>query len=241
MSCTINERPLKDILPYVLPSCMGLPEEMAMDYGRRAYIEFARRSGGLFKTLVYDLQEGVMDYPLELPEGYKVNRVNSVAIDGNTKVSPTLDHNGNVCCGGSTNQNLSGNYSGGAMNGSYGYGPNSWLGSCGRYQFHVVGYECIILHNAPNKDRTNGIQVEVSIIPDQEVCGFDDDFFDRWVEGITAGVLAKAFLLPNTDWFNPQLAATNERKFGVEIQRARHKFDLNNSRGPMRMEAKRFV
>lgn len=241
MSCSIQQTPLKDILPYILPNCNALPEEMAMDYGRRAYIEFAQRSGGLVRVLTYDLQEGVLDYPLELPKGYKINRVNYVSIDKWGRVEPTFDHNARYTVNSGTNQNLYQNYSGGAMNGSYGYGPNSWWAACGPYQFHLDGSDCLVLHKAPVHDCPNGICIEVSLLPTQDCCYFDADFFDRWVEGITYGALAKAMMLVNTDWYNPQMAETYNRKFQIEIQRARHKFDLNYSRGPMRMQAKRFV
>jgi len=241
MSCDITERPLSDIVPYIQPNCMALPEEMVKDYGRRAYVEFARRSGGLTRTLVYDLQEGVLDYPLELPDGYEINRVNWLSIEKWGRVVPTFDHDNESCSGYNPNQNLYQNYSSGAMNGSYGYGPNSWVGTCGRYKFHMQGYDCLILHSAPAQDCPNGICIEVSLIPTQEVCGFDSDFFDRWVEGITYGALARAMLLTNTDWYNPEMAQMYNKKFIIEIQRARHKFDLNYSRGPMRMQAKRFV
>lgn len=241
MSCAMRQTPLNEIVPYIQPNCMSLPEEMAMDYGRRAYIEFCRRSGGLTKVLVYDLQEGVMDYPLELPQGYKINRVNWVSIAKWGRVYPTLDHDALYTVNSGSNQNLYQNYSGGAMNGSYGYGPNSWWAACGPYQFHMDGYDCLVLHKAPIEDCPNGVCVEVSLLPTQDCCFFDSDFFDRWVEGITYGALAKAMLLTNTDWYNPQLSDMYSKKFGIEIQRARHKFDLNNSRGPMRMQAKRFV
>jgi hypothetical protein len=241
MSCNIVERPLKDVIPYIQPNCQSLPGEMAMDYARRAYIEFARRSGGLVRTLVYDLQEGVLDYPLDLPKGYKINRVDWVSIEKWGRVKPTFDHDGSQCYGGNSNQNLYKNYSGGAMNGSYGYGPDTWFGICGGYRFHMAGYDCLILHKAPIRDCCNGLSIEVSLIPTQEVCGFDSDFFDRWVEGITYGALARALLLTNTDWYNPELAQAYNKKFIIEIQRARHKFDLNYSRGPMEMQARRFV
>lgn len=235
IQCKLNGKPLDAILPYVLPNCVALPEEMAMDYGRRAYIEFARRSGGIVKNLVCDIQEGVQDYPLEPPDGYIISRINAVAIAKWGRISPTLDWNNSVCCGKDIG------YSGGSMNGSYGYGPNRWNASCGPYRFHMDGYDCLVLHLSPKQDCVNGLLVEVSLQPLQEVCYFDGDFFERWVEGISWGALSKAMLLTNTDWYNPELSARYDKKFSNEIQRARHKFDLNNSRGPMTMRAKRFV
>lgn len=238
MSCNSSTRPLKDILPYILPNCTALPEEMAMDYGRRAYVEFARRSGGLVQYFVTDLQEGVADYPIKTNDNEKVNRVNTVRIEGSTFVLPTYDYD-SVNLTGRSSYDPSG-YASGSMRGSYGYGPNYWY-SCGAYRFHMNGYECLILHEAPIRDCTNGLEVGLSVFPTQETCTFDSDFFDRWVEGVTYGALAKAMMLTNTEWFNPQLAAVYERKFNIEVQRARHKFDLNYSRGPMRMQARRFV
>jgi len=241
MNCNVRETPLNKILPYILPSCRSLPEEMAMDYGRRAYIEMCMRSGGLVRVLTYDLQEGVMDYPLETPYGYKINRVNWVSIEKWGRVEPTFDHNARHTVNSGSGQNLYQDYAGGATNGSYGYGPNTWWAACGPYQFHMDGYDCLVLHKAPISDCCNGICIEVSLLPTQEVCSFDADFFERWVEGITYGALAKAMRLTNTDWYDPQMSEMYTRKFGIEIQRARHKFDLNYSRGPMRMQARRFV
>lgn len=240
MACRGKTVPLSDILPYVLPNCNALPEEMAMDYGRRAYIEFARRSGAMCHVVVDDLQEGVRDYPIDVPTGFQVNRINWVEIERHRIVSPSFDHNeAHTICSGS-NQQLYQNYSGGAMNGSYGYGPNYWC-ACGPWQFTMQGYECLWLYKAPIKDHENGIRIEFSVFPTQDICVFDADFFDRWVEGIAYGALSRALLLPNTDWYDKQESMLYAKKFNIEIQRARHKFDLNYSRGPMRMQAKRFV
>lgn len=235
----MNTKHLNEILPYVLPNCSGLPEEMGMDYGRRSYIEFCRRSGGLVKNLVYDLQDGVADYPLLPPKGYKVSRVNSVTIEGRTVVSPTHDDMC-ACYGWTGGHQYTGSYAGGSMNGSYGYGPNFWC-SCGQYRFRMNGYECLLLQTAPGRDCDGGLVVQVALQPEQNVCEYDADFFDRWCEGISYGVLMRALVLTNTDWYNPQLADSYRRLFQTEIQRAKHKFDLNYSRGPMTMQARRFV
>lgn len=238
MSCTLKGRPLNDILPYIMPSCTVLPEEMALDYGRRAYIEFARRSGGLVATLVYDIQEGVQDYPLETPVGYLVSRVNWVELERYGRVTPSFDQASG--CGHSGSSILH-NFAGGAMNGSYGYGPNSWACCCGPYKFHMEGYNCLVLHMPPRNDCQNGIHVQVALLPTQDVCVFDSEFFDRWVEGIAYGALSKAMRLPNTDWFDLQLADKFERLFIAEIQRARHKYEQNYTRGTPKMQARRFV
>lgn len=239
MSCKPDTKKLSDILPYVLPYCQALPEEMGMDYGRRSYIEMAKRAGGIVKTITVDLQEGVFDYPLDAPDDYLVNRVNWVQIEGYRHVMPNYDHDGPVSAP-YGNQSLYRSYSGGSMNGSYGYGPNYWY-ACGHYQFRVEGYDHLWLQRAPIRDCKDGMLVEMSVMPSQEICYFDDDFFDRWCEGIAYGALAKAMLLPNTDWYNPETAKYFDGKFRAEVARLRHKIDLNYSRGPMRMRARRFV
>lgn len=210
MACKPDTRRLTDILPYVLPYCTPLPQEMALDYGRRAYIDFARRTGALYKTLTMDLQEGIAEYPIEMPDGYKVSRVNWVNIDGGRCLIPAYTERSCHCRSSS-------------------------------YTFHVVGHSCVILHTLPVKDVANGLYIQISVQPTQDVCTFDDDFFDRWVEGIAYGALAKAMMLPNTDWFDKQSAMFYDQKFRVEVARARHKSNLNGSRGPMQMKAKRFV
>lgn len=237
MSCVPDTRKLSDILPYILPNCIALPEEMAMDYGRRAYIEFARFSGALVKLVVEDLQEGVFDYPLVLPEYYKVNRVNWVQIQNFQRVVPTYEDDAPPL---PASNDITRNYSGGSMNGSYGYGPNHWR-ACGPWLFSMRGYNCVILHKAPVQDHCEALRVSISVIPTQDTCFFEDDFFDRWVEGIAYGALAKAYRLPNTDWFNEGTAKNYERKFMTEVTRAKQKFNLNYSRGPLRMQARRFV
>ena len=234
MSCDIHTVPLSDILPYVKPNCNALPDEMGMDYGRRAYIEFARRSGAIVKRLVYDLQDGVVDYPLTAPDGFLISRVNRVGIEGSWAVSPT--HDDIVCCYGWGG----GSYAGGSMQGSYGYGPNYWA-PCGAWRFRMDGYSCLYLQRAPIRDCDGGLVIEVSLQPKQDTCEFEADFFDRWCEGLTYGVFMRALMLPNTDWYNPQEASRYRGLFGAEIQRAKHKFDLNYSRGPAVMRAKRFV
>jgi hypothetical protein len=229
MPCPDSTKKLSEILSYILPYCTALPEEMGMDYGRRAYIEFARRSGALLKTLGIDLQEGVVDYPLIVPKDHKITRVNWVQIECCRVVVPTYDHNLPGCLTNSTN------YSSGSM-----YGPDYWM-PCGRSYFRLDGYDTLILQSPPNKDCENGLVVEVALQPTQDVCCFDADFFDRWVEGISYGALAKAMMLPNTDWYDKQSAQYYDQKFRYEIARAKQKVNLNNSRGPMRMVGRRFV
>lgn len=240
MNCEMDTVELKDILPYIQPNCVALPDEMGMDYGRRAYIEFARRSGAVVRRLVYDLQDGIVDYPIEVPDGYSVSRINRVIIEGNSVISPT--HDDIVCCygWGGGSQFIAGSYSGGSMAGSYGYGPNFWC-PCGNWRFRMDGYNCLILQRAPVRDCEHGLVIEVSLQPKQDVCNFEADFFDRWCEGIAYGALMRALMLPNTDWYNPQESTRYRALFNAEIQRAKHKFDLNYSRGPATMRAKRFV
>jgi len=85
MSCAcepVDGVPLEDFLPYVLPSVVGLPPEIAAHNIRMAAVAFVRQTQYLERTLFLDRQCGVVDYHLEVPDCYSIMSVSEVRVDG---------------------------------------------------------------------------------------------------------------------------------------------------------------
>lgn len=68
---------------YVLPSIPGIPHALGVDLLRDAYREMMARSEMLSTIISLDVQNDVVDYELEPPEGYVIHRIRELGYKGN--------------------------------------------------------------------------------------------------------------------------------------------------------------
>lgn len=92
MGCRCEDKgsvPLSVIAESVAVNVMGAPSNMVEHYVRLAYIEFAAKSNLIKKDLYVDVQAGVEDYQLDMPDGYMVHMIEDVSYrNRNLRLSP---------------------------------------------------------------------------------------------------------------------------------------------------------
>lgn len=83
MSCciepTLDTEALEPLLRWVAPSVPTCPRDMALDYLRQAWIEFAKKTSLVTVTVTLPIQKGVKNYALVPPKGYQVYGMKDVS------------------------------------------------------------------------------------------------------------------------------------------------------------------
>lgn len=84
--------PWSEMFPVLQMAAMSAPPNIMETALRQSAIEFLSRTGALERDVYIDLQEGVMDYQLHGPDGYRVNFVREVCADGlKLRSAPSID------------------------------------------------------------------------------------------------------------------------------------------------------
>lgn len=86
----------------------------------------------------------------------------------------------------------------------------------------------------PSADAAAALQVKVSYTPDFAASGFDSVFYNKYADGIAAGVKARLMKMVNKPWSAPQLVDGYTADFKKEIMEARQAADKANSRARRR-------
>lgn len=89
---------LDTLLRFVAPEVPQVPYEMALDMVREAYKEFARKSRLLGAVISLPIQRGVIDYDLDVPDGYDLFAVKVGSHDRYCWREPS-PHYWYNCCG----------------------------------------------------------------------------------------------------------------------------------------------
>lgn len=76
------------LLPYVMPYCRGVPDQIALHHIRLSTIEFCRRTGILHDVQKYYLQAYVNNYQLVTDPNYDIARVIRVTVDKRWNYAP---------------------------------------------------------------------------------------------------------------------------------------------------------
>lgn len=72
----------------------------------------------------------------------------------------------------------------------------------------------------PTSAVTDGLDVQVAIVPNWDAQELDPAFLERWAEAIIFGAKAALMIMPNKQWTNPQLAVFYSRKYEDQISSA---------------------
>lgn len=73
-----DSEPLKNLLRWVAPSVPEVPYDLAIDYMRQAYIDFARRTKLVTVPMTLTIQKGVKNYELKGIDGYEVYAIKDI-------------------------------------------------------------------------------------------------------------------------------------------------------------------
>jgi hypothetical protein len=99
------------------------------------------------------------------------------------------------------------------------------LFQCGCFVFFMESPTCLRLQRPPQLDEPQALEVEVVVAPKQDSCTLDNDLYEYWADGISAGAVDRILSMPNTDWYNPSEAKRFGLKFKNEKARARAERD----------------
>lgn len=123
------------------------------------------------------------------------------------------------------------------------YFPKSGESCChvGCHTFWLDDPCSINISKPPQKDIAGGLEVTISIAPSQDACVFDEYLYQEWAEVIAHGALERIFTIPDTNWFNQNLAVMYRDKFRVGIGHGRNKNFLRHASGPMMMQGEAWV
>lgn len=180
------------LLPYVLPSCRGVPDQIALHEIRVAAIEFCRFTGILHDIQQYYLQAYVGQYQLITDCNYNIHQVFRVLVNQQWEYAPV---------------------------------SKKLPEGRGYYVYHMSSPTIMNLRNPGQIDSPNGLEVETIVIPKQDSCVLDNYLYEIWGNSIAAGALAKLLKLPQTNWYDPKLAADYEMKFRKDKSKCRAQID----------------
>jgi hypothetical protein len=95
----------------------------------------------------------------------------------------------------------------------------------GAYLYQMTSPTMIHLRRPPNKDNPKGLEVETVVAPKQDSGVLDNYLYEMWAEGIAAGAIQRCLLIPQTNWYDPKLAAEYGLRFRKELSRCRAEAD----------------
>lgn len=196
-----------------------------LDYAlNQAAIDLARRTRVLRITMVQDAQAGVVDYPIELPDGYEIIYVEDVCINGE-KPAPSRDLPCNV------------------VNPEDGTCTIQWPQSCafsptccgnpGAGQFNVLDNGAsITLSQAPRYDGPMGVRIEVSIVPSRTACALPKIMYERYSRAIVDQAISQLALSPEAKGISAGKLKALDRRAEISTKRAKLDADAAYVVGP---------
>jgi hypothetical protein len=217
MACntpSFNPVPWDEMLPMVQISAHSAPLNVVEHCLRQAANEFLSKTLALEVDVYVDLQAGVQDYSVQPPDGYRIQQIRQVLVDGVNMGGLSSPPGGHA---GSTNHT---------------HMP------CRSFWF--VPPTSILVAFEGTCDSPGGMLVRAAIAPTQDSCFIDRDIYERYGEVISEGALSRILIMPNTAWYNPPSAGIMLRRFQFGVNRAKNDKGREFS-GPKFMRAPRFI
>jgi hypothetical protein len=97
----------------------------------------------------------------------------------------------------------------------------------------------LYLFPPPHSDERDGLEVELSVFPSRSSCEIEEHFFEQFGDVIAYGALSHLLFMRGTDWYDPQHAGVNHRRFKDAINRAKVREEKGYQRGPIYMRTAR--
>ena len=182
---------------YVLPEVPGCPQDLAKQYIRAATIEFYERTGVLVYTAAaLTIVDGTHTYTPAAPAGYEIARIEELYY-GDAWVEPK------------SNVQLAELY----QNWQEEEGEPRYFLQETTTTFRVVPI--------PDQNYTDTLKPRVVLRPTRSGTQISEDWvYNKWVEVIAAGALARLQQMPQKPWKDLEQAAINYRKFQAGIATA---------------------
>lgn len=98
--------------------------------------------------------------------------------------------------------------------------------------FYFERPRTLYISTTPSCDEPRAIEVNLSVIPDQDSCYLDKWFYDLYAEDIAHGAIRRLRLMADEPWYNPQLAMQHGNYFRRAVAEAGMRSrDGNHSQG----------
>lgn len=196
----------------VLPEVPGCPQPVALNAIRNAAIEFCRRSWVWRVSLdTMPVYAEVPDYELEPPTKTKVAKILQVWFQGREIYPKAPDE----------------------LNRLYA----RWPAETGTPKWFVQrDPEILLLVPMPLTSIEDAVEAEVAIAPSRASTGIDSAIYEKYLDAITHGALARLFRSKSKPWTDTVLAADRTNQFDAAIGLA--KVDAVKGHGRSRLRVK---
>lgn len=114
----------------------------------------------------------------------------------------------------------------------------------GEYVGHSYFYEApsdLLIWPAPSCDIERGLRIDVTLVPGQDACELPRVLYDLWAEALGDGAASRLLLVKGSDWYDPQAAGINLKRFMNAKRDAKVRASRNNVSGPIHMRSRRWV
>jgi hypothetical protein len=95
----------------------------------------------------------------------------------------------------------------------------------GAYVYYMSSPTMMHIRRPSQLDNPKGLEVETIVQPKQDSCVLENYLYEYWAEAIAAGAIERLLLLPQTNWYDPKLAAEFALKSRKELTRCRAEID----------------
>jgi len=207
-----------DFFPEVLPYALDVSEPQAIFAIRNACIEFCERTLIWRDTFTADLVVGQSTYAVAAPLDSRRAAIVSLWVD-DRKFEPTGDD---------------------YLAARFGLDYRDADGLLGYYTEGMSGE--FILAGRPTFDLPEGIKGVQALTPsrDSDEVGLDY-VYERWIEVIAAGALARLMSTAGQPYYNPQVSMFYATKFSAGMNKAKAEVDGGNGRGRQRIQMRPFA
>lgn len=211
-----------EFLSWVLPDVPGCPEISAINAIRDATIEFCE------KTLIHQVDHdpvtviaNIADYDLETPvTGTRVFKVMRAWYKGQQlhPLAPDMVRDPSIY-----NQ-LIGDYT---------------IQKSTPKNFIQKDPSSISLLPIPDQTLASAVTMRVALAPLRSSSSCADFLYENWVEGISDGAVARLKGMAGRPFSNPEAAISHQRRFLMEVNRARLISNQGYTRGNLRVQLRR--
>lgn len=210
--------PYTDFFPEVIPYALDVPEPQAIFAIRNACIDFCERTTMWREKFTADIVAGQPTYFVATPLDSRRASLITVWVDGRTYEPTGTDW----------------------LAAKYGFDYRSFDGLLGYYSEGLNGE--IELAGLPQLDLPAGLRGVQALVPtrDSDEVGLDY-VYERWIETIAAGALARLMTTAGQPYYNPQAAMMYAAKFSAGTNKAKAEVDGGNGRGRQRIQMRPFA
>ena len=252
-------RNFETVLPRVLASAPGCPNETALQHILDAAIRVCERTlAWRYQPTPYDLLPGVPEYLYEKPEGTDVHAVFGALINDFPLQLLTLEQAiyaypawADLYSGedGSTvwSATPSGAFNAYQFNEAVFNGEPSFVlpdsivakGSEPKALTQLTPDKYIVLP-LPDADKPYTMRMFIALKPSRNATGMDQVIFDELEDTIRHCALQHLLALPNQNWMDLELAAYHAKQFVFHVTERRARANHGNMRGVLRVQNQPF-